>query len=111
MAKSELLTLVRSTLLRWISQIDNDECNEDYVASIVKKIDLEGKGGYDDRSFVTYDEGMRILNIHSREKFVRIMRQNGYSSHKINNRTVGYFRSEVEGLAHRLKQSSNLPPA
>ncbi len=96
------MTLVRETLSRWINQIDNDECNEDYVASVVKKLDLESGGGFDKNSFVTYDEGMRILGIRSREKFARIMRENGCKQQKINNRTVGFLRSEVEGVAHKL---------
>lgn len=107
MAKSALLTLVRNTLMHWVEQIDNDECNEDYVASVVKQIDLESHGGYDENSFVTYDEGMRILGIRSRAKFNQTMKQNGCLSHKINNRTVGFLRSEVEGVAFKMKSQRN----
>ena len=103
MAQTGLMKLVRDTLERWIKQIDNDECNEDYVASVVKQLDLESGGGYDEHSFITYDEGMRILGIRSRARFVALMRQNGFHSHKINNRTVGYLRSDVEGLAHKMR--------
>ena len=53
MAQTGLMKLVRDTLERWIKQIDNDECNEDYVASVVKQLDLESGGGYDEHSFIT----------------------------------------------------------
>lgn len=101
------MKLVRDTLARWIEQIDNDECSEDYVASVVKKMDLESQGGYDEHSFVTYDEGMRIIGTRSRQKFLQTMRRNGCKPRKINNRTVGYLRSEVEAIAFRLRSEAS----
>lgn len=97
---SPILQIAKATLVEWLRQIDNDECDESIIASALSKVNAESKGYYNNNSFVTYDDGMRMLNIRDRATFKRIMDSHKCKCHKINNRPVGYLRSDIEKIIH-----------
>lgn len=82
-----------------IDRIDNDECNEDVVASMLERTNAESKGYFQRESFVNYDEAMRLLSIGNRVTLKQYLDRNGVKMQKVNNMPVGFLKSEVEALA------------
>lgn len=100
--KSPILNYARQILKDAIDRIDNDECSEDQVASMVSRLNAESKGFHDENSYVTYDEAGRILHMDNRTKLKTLLRCNGIEQQRISNMRVGFLRSEVEALSIRL---------
>lgn len=97
------MSVIRPTLKEWLRMIDNDECDEGKIVAAASRVNAESKGYFDENSFVTYDEGMRMLGICTREKFKKTMDDNGCKCHTVNNRPVGYLRSDIEKIIHNAR--------
>lgn len=96
---SPLLTYLRQVLQDAIDRIDRDECSETEVAYMIEKANAECKGYFNKESFVNYDEAMRILHIGNRVTLKSLLDKHGVKMQKVNNKPVGFYRSEVEALA------------
>ena len=93
----------RKVLQDAIDRIDRDECSELAVSSMLEAVNAESMGRYNNESFVNYDEAMKILGIGNRGKMKMLLNANGIKTQKISNMRVGFLRSEVQGLANRLR--------
>ena len=96
--KTPLIQFAINTLNEALRQLENDECDEDKILMSLSKLSNENSGKYDQNSFVTYDEAMRILNVKNRNALKRILDKHGIKQHKIGNVKVGFLRTDIEKL-------------
>lgn len=82
-----------------LRRMKNNECNEEQIGYMLGRFNAENKGYFNEDSFVTYDDAMRILNIGSREAMQKVLAKHGVKIHTINNHKVGFLRTEVEAVA------------
>lgn len=102
---SPLMQMAHDILSNYIKKIENDECNEAQVSYAIDRLNAESKGWHNDNSYVNYDEAQRILGIPNRTKMKTLLKINGIETQRVKNMRVGFLRSEVEELAHRLQRN------
>lgn len=82
-----------------IKRIDNDECDENQIASMLATVELNSKGYHHPDEYCTYDKAMRILHINNNPNMLRdLTKLHGVESKTINNRKVGFLRSDLERI-------------
>lgn len=96
--KSPILQEIRRILAEGIKRIDNDECSEAQAIGMMSRFNSESKGFIDKKSTVNYDEAMRMLNIHNRNKFQQLCKNHGIEQVRINNQPCGFLVSEIESI-------------
>ena len=107
--KSPFLRQLWNILADGMRRIENgDDCSEASAMAMVSRFNSESKGYYDNNSLVNYDEAMRMLGIKNRNKFKDTCRLHCIEQVKLNNMNVGFKRSEIEDLAHRLRKENGI---
>lgn len=96
--KTPLIQFAINTLKEALRQLENDECDEEKILMSLSKLNNESAGKYDNNSFVTYDEAMRMLNVKNRNALKRIIDKHGIKQHKIGNVKVGFLRTDIEKI-------------
>ena len=92
--KKQLFLSLRDGMKRLLS----DDCTDEEVAYMIEKTNTQSKGYFNKESFVNYDEAMRILGIGNRVTFKAFLDKHGVKMQKVNNKPVGFYRTEVEAL-------------
>lgn len=97
--KSPILSELHRIISDWLHRIENNECDERQALSMVRKLDFESRGYYNNETTVNYDTAMKMISIKDRTKFKRICDQHGIKQVKINNNCIGFNKYEIEHLA------------
>lgn len=97
--KSPLMRHAISAVKDILDRLENGECKDEEIGYILGKLNTEHKGYFKDDSFANYDQAMRILNIGDRQTMLNVLKKHGVEQHTINNRKMGFLRSEVEAVA------------
>ncbi len=97
--KTPIIQFAINTLKEALRQLENDECDEEKILMSLSKLNNESTGKYDNNSFVTYDEAMRMLNVGNRNALKKLLDANNVKQNKIGNIKVGFLRSDIEKIA------------
>lgn len=104
--KSPILSELHRIVSDWLHRIENNECDETQALSMVRKLNFESKGYYNNETNVNYDTAMKMVGIKDRTKFKRICDQHGIKQVKINNNCIGFNKYEIEHLAAILNKKA-----
>lgn len=104
--KSPILRQLHHILADGLRRIENDECDETEVYSMLNRFNAESKGFRDVNSTMTYDEAMRTLGMHNRTAFKRLCDKNKIKQVVMRNTKIGFDRWQIEDLALRIRQQN-----
>lgn len=98
-----MFRIVLDTLMRWIRQLIDGECDEGTIADMASKINASTQGYAHEDNYLTLDKAMNILGFgQNRVGCLNIMRKHGIHNEKFNNVSIGYNRDKVVALKRKL---------
>lgn len=93
------------TLLDIVEQILSGKCDEEEIEDVSRRVNPDMKDYKCEDDYVTIDEGMKILRFgNNRAGFCNLMRKNGIPNETFNNVKIGYNRTKIIALKHRLDE-------
>lgn len=100
---SPMFRIVLDTLMRWIRQLIDGECDEGTIADMASKINASTQGYAHEDNYLTLDKAMKILGFgQNRVGCLNLMRKHGIHNEKFNNVSIGYNRDKVVALKRKL---------
>lgn len=95
--------IVFNTLMSWMKQIIDGNCDEDSISDEASKINASTQGFTHEDDYLTLDKAMKILGFgQNRVGCLNLLRKNGIHNEKFNNVNIGYRRDKVVALKRKL---------